>query len=491
MFYAIPLEHRPNWRNPPWMTVLLIVVNMIVFWGPQRSEENARDRAATFYVGSPLPAIEVPRFVAWLEETGDKHLKEARALQKAGNHRMLLRWMEQEDDFQQRVKAPRFVPPEDLQYADWKSARSQYEARLPAPFTRKWAQSYAKDAEPNPVTWLTATFLHGSTGHLIGNMVFLFLFGFSVELALGRGAYLAFYLLGGIGGSLLAGWAYAGTGSYGLGASGAVSALMGMYAVLYRLRRVRFFYQLFFYFNYVTAPALILLPIWIANELVQHWLSGRGVAYMAHLGGLVTGASLMALTMLLRKKPLEVPVTQDVVEEDDGFDTHVANAQRLAKGMQFEKALTQWRAAAKLRPQDQQVLSAWFKTALLWPDGEDFHRAARRIFRLQAHDVATLDFQHTSYRTYLDKAKPGARLQPEDMARLSRRFARAQQWGDAEKLFNALHKTAPAHPELGETLGMLVSALCHAGRRDQAVAFEPQLRQLAPGSAGLQMLRGR
>lgn len=487
MFYAIPLENRPTWRNPPWMTVLLILVNMLVFWGPQRSEEKAQDRAAAFYVASPLPAIEVPRFVAWLEETGDKHLKEARALQKAGDHRMLLRWMEQEDGFQQRLKSPRFVPPEDPQYTDWKAARAQYEARMPAPFTRKWAQNFEKDAELRPVTWLTATFLHGSTGHLIGNMVFLFLFGFSVELALGRGWYLAFYLLGGLGGSLLAGWAYAGMGSYGLGASGAVSALMGMYAVLYRLRRVRFFYQLFFYFNYVTAPALLLLPAWIANELLQHWLSGKGVAYMAHLGGLVTGASLMALAMLLRKKPMEVPVTQDAAP-DDGFDAHVANAQRLAQGMKFEQALAQWRAAAKLRPQDQAVLSAWFKTASLWPDGEDFHRAARRIFRLHAHDEQTLQFQHASYRTYFEKAKPGARLQPDDMARLSRRFARAQQWGDAEKLFNALHMTAPTHPELGETLGMLVSALCHAGRREQAAALGPQLQRLAPGSAALRGL---
>ena len=71
--------------------------------------------------------------------------------------------------------------------------------------------------------------------------------------------------------------------------------------------------------------------------------------------------------------------------------------------------------------------SAWFKTASLWPDSEDFHRAARRIFRLRAHDEQTLQFQHASYRTYFDKAKPGARLQPDDMARLSRRFARAQQ----------------------------------------------------------------
>ena len=61
------------------MTVLLILVNMLVFWGPQRTEENARDRAAAFYIASPLPAIEVPRFVAWLEETGANHLPQARA----------------------------------------------------------------------------------------------------------------------------------------------------------------------------------------------------------------------------------------------------------------------------------------------------------------------------------------------------------------------------------------------------------------------------
>src|SRR2546427_5163900 len=76
---------------------------------------------------------------------------------------------------------------------------------------------------------------------------------------------------------------------------------MGMYAVMYRLRRVRFFYQLFFYFNYVTAPALILLPAWIANEVLQHFFSGQSAGYMAHLGGLLTGATLMALH--LRRKP--------------------------------------------------------------------------------------------------------------------------------------------------------------------------------------------
>ncbi len=334
MFYAIPLDSRPTWRNPPWMTVLLILVNMAVFWGPQRSEEAAQERAAAYYVQSPLPALEIPPFIAWLDATGHKDAAKARKLQQAGAQHYLLRWMEYETVFQKRLHAGLVVPDSAPQHGEWQKARAHYETLQPPPFTERWAQDYTPDAPSRPITWRTATFLHGSTGHLLGNMVFLFLFGFSVELALGRGLYLAYYLLGGIGASVLAGWAYAGMGGHGLGASGAVSALMGMYAVLYRLRRVRFFYQLFFYFNYVTAPALLLLPAWIFNELLQHWLGGRGVAYMAHLGGLVAGAGLMALTMAVRRKPLEVPVTPPSADHqgDQDFQAHVARARQLAKG---------------------------------------------------------------------------------------------------------------------------------------------------------------
>ena len=68
------------------------------------------------------------------------------------------------------------------------------------------------------------------------------------------------------------------------------------------------------------------------------------------------------------------------------------------------------------------------------------------------------------------------------MAHLARRFARAQQWGDAERLFKALHQTAPTHPLLGETLGLLVAAQWHAGQHERAAAWLPQLRTLAPDS---------
>lgn len=460
------------------MTVLLILLNMIVFWGPQRSEESGRERAARYYVSSVLPELELPPFVEWLEKTDPTRGKAARRmLRHEEAYPRLLEGLQNDSKFLRKLQADEVVTPANPRYDEWKRDRRQYESLLPAPFTERWSQSYAADAEFKPWTWITAAFLHGSTSHLLGNMLFLFLFGFSVELALGRGTYLTFYLLGAVGASLLAGWAYAGKGTYGLGASGAISALMGMYAVMYRLKRIRFFYQLFFYFNYVTAPALLLLPAWIVNELMQHWVGGQGIAYMAHLGGLLTGAALMAGALLLRR--VQAPETASAPEPDP-FDAHVAAAQKHGAAMQFDKACAEWRAAAALRPGDTDTLRAWFHTARLQPASDDFHHAARRIFRLPATEPNTLALQHASYKTYLDQAKPGARLKPDDMARLARRFSRIRQFDDADRLCAILLKTAPEHPELADTLSVCANGLLHAGQRDKAIGLLPHLMRLAP-----------
>lgn len=481
MFYAIPLENKPSWRNPPWMTVLLILVNMIVFWGPQRSEEKAEERAAHYYVNSVLPELELPPFVEWLEKTDPQRGKQARRmLPHEEAHPQLLDGLQNDRKFLQKLQADEVVTPANPRYAEWKRDRQQYEAMRPAPFTERWSLDQNKGAESKPWTWITAAFLHADTGHLLGNMLFLFLFGFSVELALGRGTYLSFYLLGAVGSSLLAGWAYAGDGGHGLGASGAISALMGMYAVMYRLRRIRFFYQLFFYFNYVTAPALLLLPAWIANELMQQWWGDQGVGYMAHLGGLLTGAALMAGAMALHRVKTPEAVASEQSGDDGEFERHVAAARRLGAAMKFEAATAEWRAAAALRPGDTDTLRAWFNTARLQPAGEDFHQAARRIFRLPATDPDTLALQHASYTTYLDQAKPGARLKPDDMARLARRFTRVRQFQDADKLCRVLLKTAPDHPELADTLSVCANGLLHAGERDMAVGWLPHLLRIAP-----------
>ncbi|QOF79940.1 rhomboid family protein [Variovorax sp. 38R] len=481
MFYAIPLENKPSWHNPPWMTVLLILLNMIVFWGPQRSEDNGRERAAQFYVQSVLPELELPPFVEWLEKTDPKRGKTARrALRHEEAYPQLLEALQNDQPFLKKLRADEVVTPANPRFDEWQRERRQYEAMLPAPFTERWSLDQNKGAAFKPWTWITAAFLHADTGHLLGNMLFLFLFGFSVELALGRGTYLCFYLLGAVGSSLLASWAYAGNGGHGLGASGAISALMGMYAVMYRLRRIRFFYQLFFYFSYVTAPALLLLPAWIANELLQQWMGDQGVGYMAHLGGLLTGAALMAGAMWLGRVKTPETVKSEMVTDDHRFNQHVAAARKLSAAMKFEPACAEWRAAAALRPGDTDTLRAWFNTARLQPASDDFHQAARRIFRLPATDEDTLALQHSSFTTYLDQAKPGVRLKPDDMARLARRFARIRQFGDADKLCRILLKTAPDHPELADTLSVCANGLLHAGERERAMGLLPHLLRLAP-----------
>ncbi|RZI78341.1 MAG: rhomboid family intramembrane serine protease [Variovorax sp.] len=485
MFYAIPLESKPTWRNPPWLTVLLILVNIAIFFGPQRTEEKAEALATAHYLSSRLPDWELPAFVTHLEQTGSRFAKQARELlrHQAGRER-LIDLMRSERKFESRLHADAVITPADPRYPEWKERRAEYERMLPASFTRRWSMDFAEGAPLEPVTWLTSAFLHGSTGHLVGNMLFLFLFGFTVELALGRATYLGFYVLAALGASAMAVWAYGGRGSYGLGASGAIAGLMAMYALIYKLRRIRFFYQFFFYFNYVTAPALLLLPVWMANEVVQHLGGETGVGYMTHLGGLLTGTLLMLLWPAARRSE---PVLAPVLAADP-FDGHVERAQEFGRQLQFDRAAAEWQAAARLKPEHLPTLRAFFNTARLQPASDAFHRAAKLVFRLRDSGESTVSFQHESYKAYLDQARPSVRLTPGEMGRLASRFARAGHFDDARRLCQALLASAPGHEGAADALAMVASCQWRAGQQEQALAWLPQLQKLAPDHAVTRML---
>ena len=489
MFLAIPLENKPSWRSPPWMTLLLIVLNMAVYWGWQVPEEQAVERVAAIYASSELPAIELPAFAEHLrreaEHQGDARAqRRAKAVKQALNDQRyaeLYQLMWDEARFRRALLAQQVIRPGDAAFAAWSAARARMTPLEPAPFTHRWAASYEPDAPRwQPVRWLTSTFLHGSTQHLLGNMVFLFLFGFTLEMTLGAGVYLLMYLLGGLGASALAGLVYAGMGGFGLGASGAIAALMGMYVVLYRLRRIRFFYQFLFYFNYARWPALVMLPVWMGFELLQHFIGARQVAYMAHFGGLLTGALAMWAWMSVRPVQTLQERAEHAQEADAPLRQAIGRAQALTDGLQFDRAARAWQAAARLAPGDPAVLQAWFSAARHEPAGEDFHAAARRIFKLPANDAATRSLQHRSYQTYLQQARPGVRLSADTMHRLVRSFSSLGEFADAERLAKVLDKSAPQHPEWPTTLALLVNALAKAGRMEQARAWLPTLQRVAP-----------
>jgi len=147
---------------------------------------------------------------------------------------------------------------------------------------------------------ITSMFLHGGILHLLGNMLFLWVFGSSVEDRLGHLFYLFFYLLCGIGAGLthvLVNW---GSPVPSIGASGAISGVMGAYIVLFPFSRILTFVPLLFFFFTVRIPALVILGYWFAIQFLSGLSSlgeadQGGVAWWAHVGGFVMGAILIVL----------------------------------------------------------------------------------------------------------------------------------------------------------------------------------------------------
>jgi len=497
MFIAIPLENKPSWKSPPWMTVLLIVINCMVYFGWQQSEERAVARAAEGYARTALPAIELPLFVAHLEEAsrrGDRRIaaplaRTARQMLKGKQYAQLYELMWQEGRFRQQLLSGEAIDADNPRYEEWSAARARFAPLEPRAFTSRWAMSYESGAGVQPVQALTSTFLHGSVGHLLGNMVFLFLFGFTLEMALGAFVYLAFYLLCGFGASLFAGLFYDGMGGLGLGASGAIAGLMAMYAVMYRMRRIRFFYMLAFYFNYAQWPALVMLPVWMGFELVQHVIGGAQVAYMAHFGGLLTGAVLMGIYMQLQKVETPVDVEGEVRKAADAHrqlvDEAVRRARKHTDALTFDRAARAWREAARLAPADLKILRAWFESARHEPAGEDFHAAARGIFKLPGRTEQERELQHRSWRTYCERAQPVPRISDNTMHALARNFVRQGEFADAQALCRMLEKSAIAHPHphWSGTLALLANGLARSGRMDEARTWLPALQRDAPQEA--------
>lgn len=477
------------------MTVLLIVINCVIFWGWQTPDEESVERASQHYAQTVLPTIELPLFLEHLQkQSAHAHVRKRNsmeAIEELYEHKaydLLYTLMWQERVFRESLLEGLVITTSHPDYAQWQEARAAFTPlELSESFTERWSINYAPTAGLQPVQAFTSTFLHGSTGHLLGNMVFLFLFGFTLEIALGSFTYLAFYVLGGTAASLFALMFYAGMGGYGLGASGAISALMAMYAVMYRMRRIRFFYMLLFYFNYATWPALIMLPVWMGVELLQHLLGDKQVAYMAHFGGLLAGALLMWAYMRLHV--VQAPISAQALAQTSRLQLAdaVARAQRYTDALEFDRAALAWRKAAHLAPSDPDTLRAWFESARHHPDREDFHAAARRIFKLPATTDSERQLQLSSYRTYRQRARPGMRMSAETMHGLARNFVRIGALPEAETLCQSLCKLTD-HPQLPDTLILLVNGMIRAGRVQEAKSWLPTLQQLAPKETTTQWL---
>ena len=392
----VPL-HRPlTLAGFPLLTALLVLANLAVFVLLQAGDDAARARAIAYYAESGLAAREQAAYLARLPEP-ERSAFAAEPEQAAEPLRPLL--------VAERVAAdPAFLAAlgqgEVEGYDDdWRGRRAEYEVLRARVFTDRHVQRYDR---VDPVAALTAAFLHGSAGHLVGNLLFLALLGLMVEPVLGALRLLGLYL-GGALGAAAAGWAWNwGEPGAVLGASGAIAALMGATSVLWAGRRVRVFYWFFVLFDYVRVPALVLLPLWLGWELLQlaAYGHGAGVAFEAHAGGLLTGA---ALAFALRRAGWWNPAALDEeAAAGNGDDAALRRAQQHLGRMELREAEALLDGLASRQPPGLAVCLARFRSARLGaaPAATVAERAAallacaprsREERRQQADALAELD----------------------------------------------------------------------------------------------------
>ena len=156
-------------------------------------------------------------------------------------------------------------------------------------------------------TLVTSAFLHGGWVHLLGNMLYLWIFGDNVEERMGHGGFLAFYLLAAVAAGLTHTLLTPLSHRPLVGASGAIAGVLGAYLVLFPRARIVSLVPLGIFTRVVAVPAVVFLPLWFILQLVSGLASLTGeaetVAWWAHVGGFVAGVVLVPLFARRRRRP--------------------------------------------------------------------------------------------------------------------------------------------------------------------------------------------
>jgi membrane associated rhomboid family serine protease len=165
---------------------------------------------------------------------------------------------------------------------------------VPAELTAAWGRGDVLSVET--ATLVTSQFLHGGWLHLLGNLLYLWIFANNVEDRFGRPVFLVFYLAGGVAAGLAQVAVAPSSTIPTIGASGAIAATLGAYLVLFPRARITSLVFLGFFYQLIAVPAVLVLGFWFVLQIIDGFASvgmvetSGGVAFFAHIGGFVAGA---------------------------------------------------------------------------------------------------------------------------------------------------------------------------------------------------------
>jgi membrane associated rhomboid family serine protease len=259
---VIPLKDNIPTRRFPAITVALIAINIVMFFAFQHAHWNGSgfavsDKNTIEYAYIPY------EFTHLGKHCGDKAVLDNR------------------ESVQSTTKAL------------CQGARISGTAEDGTPIDGKVRSIQPEDQPSVWLTILTAMFMHGGLLHIAGNMLFLWIFGNNIEDSMGRLTFVLFYLMGGLAATLLQTAVNVNSTVPNLGASGAIAAVLGGYALLYPRARVVTLIFIVFFVTVLELPALVVLGGWFVLQLLDAGIASGGdvggVAYFAHIGGFLFG----------------------------------------------------------------------------------------------------------------------------------------------------------------------------------------------------------
>ncbi|MFV8569729.1 rhomboid family intramembrane serine protease [Marinobacter sp. SBS5] len=458
----IPAENTVNWKRPPWVTLSLIMACLLVFLFYQGGDDQKLESALEQYIDSGLLKLEAPAYEDYLQREirfeGDQQsvldLQEFQQLREQDNELWQAVTLLMDREYYQYLQDNTDIIWAPAERRQWVEERAAIEDRWISQMSA--FQLGLVPAELSLYTLISYQFLHGGWGHIIGNLLFLFLLGFTVERALGPGRFLVAYLVCGALSGLVFTAFSSGSQIPLVGASGSISGLMGMYVAIYGLQKIRFFYFLGVYFNYFRAPAIAVLPVWLGKEIYDYWFAGAtGVAYMAHAGGLVAGAGLV---WLLGKSWLQVKeefYEPEPDEQDARFTSGYAQAMASLGRMEFALARRQFEALREHYPERSILLEHLYQIAKLRPDLPAYRDLTTELMsdalaRRQPEQLVAV------WQEYLSKGEAHHSLAGEDHNRVLFASLKNNDLKVAEKAFERMRTRA--EPEMVyEACQLLVS----------------------------------
>ena len=319
-------------------------------------------------------------------------------------------------------------------------------------------------AHPNPISYLTANFLHGGWIHLIGNMWFLWLAGFVLEDVWGRWLYSSFYLIAGAAALQIHAWANPGSITPTLGASGAVAALMGGFLVRYPKMKIEMVWVFWFSlirlmrtgnpFRYLRfkASAYWLLPLWLVIEVCEGSLFGSAstVAHWAHVGGFVFGA---AAALAIQYSGIEQKANQAIEQELAWTnDAELEQASQMMEHGQLTEAQTLLTSYVATKPNS---LDAWALLRQLHTRQNDTTAYLDATVRtcslhLKAHQV---EAAFHDYAEFIDAG--GVKMPASTWLELCKG---AEEMQEFERAFSEYEELAKAYPAERQSLTAQLSA---------------------------------